>query len=103
VLHYLPLAIAQAGAFILKSRNLGSYLGLYRENQTRLLSEKAAQSDGDYSWTVYTTWEISFNQLSPPATMLLQHCSFLHCNGITEEIFRYASRYKFKSGGPSKE
>ncbi|KAF7341073.1 TPR-like protein [Mycena sanguinolenta] len=102
-LYYLPLAIVQAGAFILRSRNLGSYLNLYMKNQTQLLSEKPAQSYDHYAWTVYTTWEMSFDQLSPLAAMFLQHCSFLHFNGISEEIFRYASKYQFCSDGPSKE
>ncbi|KAJ7735188.1 P-loop containing nucleoside triphosphate hydrolase protein, partial [Mycena metata] len=102
-LHHLPLAIVQAGAFISKSRNLDSYLALYMENQTRLLSEKPTQSHDRYAWTVYTTWQMSFYWLTPPAAMLLQHCSSLHYNGISEEIFRYASRYKFPANGPSKE
>ncbi|KAJ7840733.1 hypothetical protein B0H14DRAFT_3140449 [Mycena olivaceomarginata] len=38
-LHYLPLAIVQAGAFISKSQDLDSYLALYTRNQARLLSE----------------------------------------------------------------
>ncbi|KAJ7698745.1 hypothetical protein B0H16DRAFT_1396407 [Mycena metata] len=102
-LHNLPLAVVQAGAFISKSRNLDGYLALYMKNQARLLSEKPAQSHDRYAWTVYTTWQISFDQLTPPAAMFLQHCSFFHYNGISEEIFRYASRYRFPSTGPSKE
>ncbi|KAJ7757883.1 hypothetical protein B0H16DRAFT_1314237, partial [Mycena metata] len=102
VLHHLPLAIVQAGAFISESRNLDGYLALYVENQARLLSEKPAQSHDNYAWTVYTTWQMSFDRLTPPAAMFLQHCSFLHYNGISEEIFRYASgslvgRFKFFS------
>ncbi|KAJ7754762.1 hypothetical protein B0H16DRAFT_737019 [Mycena metata] len=102
-LHHLPLAIVQAGAFISKSQNLDGYLVLYIENQAQLLSEKPAQSHDHYAWTVYTTWQMSFDRLTPLAAMLLQHCSFLHYNGISEEIFRYASRYQFHSTGPSKE
>ncbi|KAJ7728551.1 hypothetical protein B0H14DRAFT_3618161, partial [Mycena olivaceomarginata] len=103
-LYCLPLAIVQAGAFISKSRNLGNYLELYKKNQAQLLSEKPAQSQDRYKWTVYTTWRLSFDRLSPPAALLLQHCSFLHFNGISEEIFHYASKFKkFKSNGASKE
>ncbi|KAJ7714860.1 hypothetical protein B0H16DRAFT_512395 [Mycena metata] len=103
LLHYLPLAIVQAGAFISKSRNLDGYLALYTKNQVRLLSEKPAQSHDRYARTVYTTWQMSFDQLTPPAAMFLQHCSFLHYNGISEEIFSYASKYHWYSNGPSKE
>ncbi|KAJ7027696.1 hypothetical protein C8F04DRAFT_1293692 [Mycena alexandri] len=102
-LYYLPLAIVQAGAFISKSEDLEGYLTLYHENRTRLLSEKAVQSHDHYAWTVYTTWQISFDQLSQPAATLLQLCSFLHYSGISEDIFSYASKYSFSSGNPPKE
>ncbi|KAJ6460304.1 hypothetical protein C8R45DRAFT_1081237 [Mycena sanguinolenta] len=102
-LYYLPLAIVQAGAFILKSRNLGSYLDLYRRNQAQLLSEKPAQSHDSYAWTVYTTWQMSFDRLSPPAAMLLQLCLFLHHNLVSEEIFHYASKYTVDCDDPCED
>ncbi|KAF8190590.1 P-loop containing nucleoside triphosphate hydrolase protein, partial [Mycena galopus ATCC 62051] len=102
-LYYLPLAIVQAGAFINKSQDLDNYLALYTKHQTKLLSEKPAQSYDPYLWTVYTTWQMSFDKLKPLAAMFLQHCSFLHHTGISEEIFSYASKYRFQSNGPSRE
>ncbi|KAJ7496345.1 P-loop containing nucleoside triphosphate hydrolase protein [Mycena galericulata] len=102
-LWYLPLAIIQAGAFIAKSGALNTYLALYTKNRERLLSEKPTQSHDDYAWTVYTTWQISFEQLSQPATTLLQVCSFLHHQGIYEGIFSTASMYEFEEYGPSHE
>ncbi|KAJ7467956.1 hypothetical protein FB451DRAFT_966256, partial [Mycena latifolia] len=87
-LWYLPLAIVQAGAFILKSGSLNSYLALYTMNKEQLLRQKPAQSHDDYAWTVYTTWQISFVKLSQPAAKLLQLCSFLHHGGISEQIFK---------------
>ncbi|KAJ7442429.1 P-loop containing nucleoside triphosphate hydrolase protein [Mycena latifolia] len=73
---YLPLAIIQAGAFISHSGALDQYLKLYAENRARLLSEKPVQSHDNYAWTVYTTWQISFDQLSKPAAAFVQlsHC-----------------------------
>ncbi|KAJ7907866.1 hypothetical protein B0H13DRAFT_2017973 [Mycena leptocephala] len=103
VLCYLPLAIIQAGAFIAKSGALRSYLELYKQNRERLLREKPAQSHDDYAWTVYTTWQISFEKLSPPAATLLQLCSFVHHKGISEKIFSNASTYECKTSGPSQE
>ncbi|KAJ7081506.1 P-loop containing nucleoside triphosphate hydrolase protein, partial [Mycena epipterygia] len=103
VLHYLPLAIVQAGAFISKSGDLDSYQALYEQNQARLLSQKPAQSHDNYAWTIYTTWQISFNQLSPPAAMFLQLCSLLRHQGISEQIFKNAATYKFGPSSPSKE
>ncbi|KAJ7101071.1 P-loop containing nucleoside triphosphate hydrolase protein, partial [Mycena epipterygia] len=103
VLHYLPLAIIQAGAFISKSGDLDSYLALYEQNRAQLLSQKPAQSHDNYAWTVYTTWQISFGQLSQPAATFLQLCSLLHHQGISEQIFKNAATYKFGPSSPSEE
>ncbi|KAJ7703743.1 P-loop containing nucleoside triphosphate hydrolase protein, partial [Mycena rosella] len=103
VLCYLPLAIIQAGAFISKSGRLDGYLALYANNKVRLLSQKPAQSHDDYAWTVYTTWQISCDQLSLQAKTFLQLCSFLHYQGISEDIFRNAADYKFGPSSASKE
>ncbi|KAJ7853008.1 P-loop containing nucleoside triphosphate hydrolase protein [Mycena leptocephala] len=100
---YLPLAIVQAGAFILQSEALDSYLDIYMKNRAQLLSEKPAQSYDNYAWTVYTTWQMSFDQLSPPAAAFLQLCSFLHRDGISEDIFSRAAAYKFQMAIPSRE
>ncbi|KAF8119870.1 P-loop containing nucleoside triphosphate hydrolase protein [Mycena galopus ATCC 62051] len=93
VLWCLPLAIVQAGAFILESGSLNTYLALYSKSQARLLSEKPTMSHDGYAWTVYTTWQMSFDRLSPPAAVFLQLCSFLHREGISEDIFSRAAHY----------
>ncbi|KAJ7708048.1 hypothetical protein B0H17DRAFT_917527, partial [Mycena rosella] len=103
VLCYLPLAIIQAGAFISKSGRLNGYLALYATNKSRLLSQKPAQSHDNYAWTMYTTWQISFDQLSQQARTFLQPCSCLHYQGISEDIFRNAAAYRFGPSSPSKE
>ncbi|KAJ7692899.1 P-loop containing nucleoside triphosphate hydrolase protein, partial [Mycena rosella] len=103
VLFYLPLAVVQAGAFISKSGSLSNYLGVYKDNCARLLSERPNQTHDDYAWTVYTTWKISFDCLSRPASQLLQLSSLLHHDGISERIFANAASYKFKSSGPTKD
>ncbi|KAJ7874144.1 P-loop containing nucleoside triphosphate hydrolase protein [Mycena leptocephala] len=100
---YLPLAIVQAGAFISQSGALNSYLDIYRKNRAQLLSEKPAQSHDNYAQTVYTTWQMSFKQLSEPAAMFLQLCSFLHWDGISEDIFSRAAAYRFQPAIPSRE
>src|ERR1700761_8498254 len=102
-LGYLPLAIIQAGAFIAKSRNLDGYLAIYSVNKTRLLSEKPSQSHDDYVWTVYTTWQMSFDKLSPLSARFLQLCSLLHYKGISEEFFINAAKYEHKSTIPPVE
>ncbi|KAJ7812583.1 hypothetical protein B0H14DRAFT_2459077, partial [Mycena olivaceomarginata] len=88
---YLPLAIIQAGAYISKSNCLNQYLSLYKQDHARLLKEHPGQSHDDYGWTVYTTWEISFKQLSKVATQFLQMCSLLHHDKIPEAIFEKAA------------
>ncbi|KAJ6607830.1 P-loop containing nucleoside triphosphate hydrolase protein, partial [Mycena sp. CBHHK59/15] len=103
VLHCLPLAVVQAGAFISKTGALGRYLTLYEQNCTRLLSELPAQSHDKYAWSVYTTWDISFQCLSKPAARFLQLCSFLHHEGISEAIFSHAASYELELLGPSEE
>ncbi|KAJ7168551.1 hypothetical protein C8R46DRAFT_1267779 [Mycena filopes] len=100
---YLPLAIVQAGAFISESEDLDGYLALYHKNRARLLSKQVPQSHDNYAWTVYTTWQISFDRLSKPAATLLQLCSFLHYTGISEDMFSNASKYSFPLWRPSKE
>ncbi|KAJ7850237.1 hypothetical protein B0H13DRAFT_54989 [Mycena leptocephala] len=102
-MYYLPLAIVQAGAFISQSGALNSYLDIYMRNRAQLLSEKPAQGHDNYEWTVYTTWQMSSEQLSQPAAMFLQLCSYLHWDGITEEIFSRAATYTFPSSGPTRE
>ncbi|KAF8143439.1 hypothetical protein K438DRAFT_1633587, partial [Mycena galopus ATCC 62051] len=95
---YLPLAIVQAGAFILQSEDLSGYLALFRRNHVNLLSETVAQSYDGYSLSVFTTWQISFEKLSQPAATFLQLCSFIHWDGISEDIFHRASRYSSLTG-----
>ncbi|KAJ7440748.1 hypothetical protein FB451DRAFT_1377465 [Mycena latifolia] len=92
--------IVKAGAFISKSGNLNSYLAIYVHNKARLLTERPAQAQDNYPWTVYTTWQISFDQLSDQAKTFLKLCSYLHYQGISEDIFRNATTYQVESAGP---
>ncbi|KAJ6459323.1 hypothetical protein C8R45DRAFT_843450, partial [Mycena sanguinolenta] len=91
VLWYFPLAIVQAGAFILEAGTLETYLNLFLKNQTELLKKQSPQRHDDYAWAVYTTWEMSFGNLSPIAAMFLQLCSFIHWDVISEDIFSRAA------------
>ncbi|KAJ7187723.1 hypothetical protein B0H12DRAFT_1307721, partial [Mycena haematopus] len=86
-LWYLPLAIVQAGAFILESGSLDTYLDLFAKRRTELLKTRPTQTHDDYISAVYTTWDMSFKKLSLQAAMFLQLCSFLHRDDIFEEIF----------------
>src|ERR1700739_1883881 len=93
-LGFLALAIIQAGAYILESQcGLERYLNMYQNCLGELLEQykDQVQKIDDYKWTVYTTWNISFEQLSPHASTFLKICAFLHNDYITEEIFQNAA------------
>ncbi|KAI9764687.1 MAG: hypothetical protein M1839_005787 [Geoglossum umbratile] len=105
-LGHLALAITQAGAAI-KQKNctIESYGLIYSRRRKQLLSGQAVQAQTDYKYTVYTTWEVcvSMIQETPGKTAqnaieVLRFLSFLHFNGISEEIFREAWE-KFRVGG----
>nr|GAT50008.1 nephrocystin-3 [Mycena chlorophos] len=99
-LHFFPLAIVQAAAYISQSppmqQDMTKYMKLYEQNRQKVLSYKPQQRSWDYEATAFTTWQISFNQLSEPAQKFLQICSFLHFEGITEDIFELAAKYAYK-------
>lgn len=65
----LPLALAQAGCYVAHSAlDLAGYLALYRSRRPELHQQGYAP---DYPDTVATTWQLAFDQLSPPARALL--------------------------------
>ncbi|KAJ7438756.1 hypothetical protein FB451DRAFT_1378126 [Mycena latifolia] len=93
--------IVQAGAYISSSRALQTYLDLYEQTASRmqLLHQKPRQSE--YG-SVYATWQLSFDNLSSQARELLKLCSFIHHDGITEDIFQQATLYQITPDGPTK-
>ncbi|KAJ7073181.1 hypothetical protein C8F01DRAFT_1225887 [Mycena amicta] len=94
--------IHAAGAFISKSaplrQDMSKFIPIYQQNKTKILSRIPDQSSGDYKLTVYTTWQMSFAQLSSKAAQFLQLCSFIHFEGIREDIFQRAADYKPDDG-----
>ncbi|KAJ7810868.1 hypothetical protein B0H14DRAFT_2459902 [Mycena olivaceomarginata] len=89
----LPLAVIQAGAYISKFNCLHRYLSIYKQNHAKLLGLHPEQSQDSYEWTVYTTWQISFQKLSKAAARFLQLCSLLHHDSIPEEMFEQATTW----------
>ncbi|KAH8822463.1 hypothetical protein DL96DRAFT_1819931 [Flagelloscypha sp. PMI_526] len=71
----LALAINQARAYLAKD--------------LCTLSEPTPKTD-EYAYTVYTTWAISFDRLSPYASLLFQMLCFMHHEGISSDLFEYA-------------
>ncbi|KAJ7614774.1 P-loop containing nucleoside triphosphate hydrolase protein [Roridomyces roridus] len=95
----LPLAIVQAGAYIAKFKCLKNYLSIYTQNKKELLLQHPDQTLDDYEWTVYTTWQISFEKLSPIAAQFLQLCSLLHHSNIPQSIFANATQWILNNEG----
>ena len=93
----LALAIVQAGAYIAKSCSLNEYLKIYKNHRVQLLQKHSVQMVDDYKWTVYTTWEMSMEKLSPAAATFLHLCAFLHYDGISKAIFQNAAAGKPRS------
>jgi tetratricopeptide (TPR) repeat protein len=101
-LEKLPLAIAQAAAYIRETRiSLDKYLELLREceqNQRELLSHGQALpnaiEDESHTRAVMTTWKITMDKIqreSPLSMKLLQLISYLDPAKIPEELIKSAS------------
>ena len=85
----LPLALVQAGAYIVETAcSLEDYLDLYETHHKELLA-RHSRLMLDYPQTVATTWSLSFQQIeqqSPTAANLLRLCAFLAPDAIPEEL-----------------
>ncbi|KAH8833241.1 hypothetical protein DL96DRAFT_1705245 [Flagelloscypha sp. PMI_526] len=89
----LALAVNQARAFLAKQIcSLKDYLRMYRDNRKTLLADRAVQSGDDYTYTVYATWTISFNQLSEEAALFLRLLCYMHHRSIPSTLFEDAQR-----------
>jgi len=96
-LGHLALAVIQAGAYIFRSEcDISLYLELYQTRRSELLEEyrNYEQKMDNYEWTVYTTWQLSFERLkthTAQAAEFLQHCAYLHHEGISQALFQNAA------------
>ena len=97
-LGYLALAIVQAGAVIRqKLCSMEEYCDVYSRHRKELLSRQHIQVRADYKYTVYTSWEVSVNMIENMsnntalnAIEILKLFSFMHFDGISEDILREA-------------
>jgi hypothetical protein len=85
----LALAVAHAGSFIALSSTLEGFLSLYVQHRARLLDHSPRQNTG-YAWSVFTTWEMNYQQLDATAQYMINLSSFLHFAHIQWDIFRRA-------------
>ena len=104
-LGYLPLALDQAGAAIRQGIcTLKNYLSVYNRQRKQVMGTKPIQGSEAYKYTVYTTWEVSFQMIrkfETPAAMdaceLLQMLPFLHFQQIPTSMLRRAWEYSSRS------
>ncbi|CAO5682403.1 MAG: hypothetical protein HEEMFOPI_01657 [Holosporales bacterium] len=89
----LPLAIAQAAAYIKQEKllNFSLYLDVYKANQEELLSKKQIQSslNGKYGreCIVMTTWNTTMKKLSPSSQQIINCFAYLQSDIITKILF----------------
>ncbi|MEA2563200.1 MAG: hypothetical protein QOH06_4704 [Acidobacteriota bacterium] len=83
----LPLALEQAGAYIVHTRlSFSKYLEVWEEERKRVLEWHDEATMG-YPASVAATWKASFDRLKPTAATLLRLCAFLAPDPIPEEMF----------------
>lgn len=90
-LGFLPLALVQAGAYIEQTgRSLSNYLDLFQKHQTKLLIRDTSDS---YPYTIATTWNLAFQQISRPSRDLLSLCAFFAPDNIPIEMLIKGREY----------
>src|SRR5581483_8466403 len=87
----LPLALDQAGAYILETMcGIAEYVVLFHTHRERLLQRRIAESiPTDHPDSVTTTFELNFQQVqrrNPAAADLLYLCAYLAPDAIAEEV-----------------
>lgn len=101
VLGYLPLALAQAAAYIKQhSISVTDYLKLYKERCDILLADPNLPP-GHKHEPVAITWRLNFeaiHQKNPKAARLLQLISFLHPDSIPIFLLQYILFNEVKTG-----
>lgn len=90
-LGYLPLAIDQAGGYLVASTtDIRNFLSTYELHSNSVLSRMPNDGMLGYKYSAFTTWEMSFGRLlseSPESASFLQHLGFIHCKDICEPLF----------------
>ncbi len=86
-LHYFPLALAQAVAYINAHTNIDEYLKVYNTNIKEHLNVEASNSHDKYTDSLWRTWNIILSKLSKNAQTLLFIASYLDPDDIPIELF----------------
>ena len=100
----LPLALDQAGAYILETGcGMANYLDLYQKRRGELLKRRGEHPSG-HPELVTTTLSLSFQRIerkNKAAAELLRLCAFLSPDAIPEEVFVEGVEYLGSLLGPA--
>lgn len=94
-LGFLPLALAHAGAYILKRQCLYSYLKTFRTSRAELLKRKFELAH-DYTHSVAATIGMSFDKLSSKAVDLIGILSHFGTSSVPLSIIERAATAQFR-------
>ncbi|KAK0477753.1 P-loop containing nucleoside triphosphate hydrolase protein, partial [Armillaria luteobubalina] len=103
-LGYQALAVATAGAYIASTATctLSNYLSLFKWKCKQLLNYKMKSLEG-YQNTVYSAFQLSFDQLSFSTQLFMQICAGFHHTAIPVELFYHASAFLSKDLFPEEK
>ncbi|WP_160359680.1 NB-ARC domain-containing protein [Clostridium chromiireducens] len=91
LLDKFPLALEHAAAYVYKtSRTFAYYLKMFKERQREILCN--AKKPEDYEYTIATTWDIAFNEISsvcPDAIKFIYFISFLAPDDIPLDMIKF--------------
>ncbi|KAF9000008.1 hypothetical protein BDQ17DRAFT_727144 [Cyathus striatus] len=109
-LYCVPLAIAQAGAYIMSGNcDITEYPKQYMKYRAKLMDNKEFEGASKYHKTVYGTWEISFQMLvrmseilndakvAKCAITIIHTCAFFHHRNIPIRLFKRAANHYYSS------
>ncbi|PVF91413.1 hypothetical protein CPB86DRAFT_683411, partial [Serendipita vermifera] len=94
----LALAVTQAGAYIFKTRQLNTYLSIFRKHRAELMRE-ASLKGRNYERSTYTAFDLSFRLLPANSQEFMKTCAFLHYSRIPQALFKKSINNQFRSDG----
>ncbi|KAJ3878964.1 P-loop containing nucleoside triphosphate hydrolase protein, partial [Lentinula edodes] len=91
-LHYFPLALVHARAYIRQRKRLSTYLERLQNLRRQILQKEIPQSSDGYPLSIYATWKLSWDELGNQAKALLSVCAHLHYEKIPCLLFERAMK-----------
>ncbi|CCA68484.1 related to tetratricopeptide repeat domain protein-Neosartorya fischeri [Serendipita indica DSM 11827] len=92
----LALAITQAGVYIRKTRRVDTYLESLQKHRDQLL-RKQPDIGNEYTYSIYTAFDLSFHGLPAKSQDFLKICAFLHYSLIPIALFRQSMKSGYRT------